>query len=345
MKILNANLILIYNFYNKNPKESDLFVKEIIDPGGNFARDFNSQTTRKEIVLNISNSMLIKVNQKTYLYDYNSNKMQMFNKTNFNHEVEKLRLYQNTLNFKNKWENVGSITEPRSYFSIFVQDNKKIYLMFGYNFKVEKYLDYFHYLDVSQGDQYWDKIYVKGEKIPKLSCCATMSFSSDHVYIFGGIDHPNEKNNCIYRYNAETNLLDQTELTLKSSFDYMDLNPKLKCETLPSLNFIEETNFQALNFHVMHTEHAFYFGCFDSKNFLHLINLKTFSHDLFYLDISMEEETINEEIFENSSKTVTENSKESKKDSYDEKSRKYTNQTNKISEQSGENSNEENENI
>ena len=275
----------------------------------NFAEEFKTNETRNEIYLNIYDSLVILLNKKTYFYDYKTNNMQFINSTKFNHpnggfvhipdynviycisgrktiEVEKICVYQNELKTGDKWQTVGSISEPRAFFSIFVQNNSKIYLMFGYNFEEEKFFDYFHCLDISSNEFLWTKIFLNLEKIPLMSSCGTLSFSSDNVYIFGGMNPNNEKNNCIYRYNAEENTLEQTELTLKASYDYMNLNSNLQPENLPSTNFVE-SDFQAFDFHTSYLEHAFYFGCFDSRNFFHLINLKSFSHDLFYLDISV----------------------------------------------------------
>jgi len=308
MKILNGNLMLVYYFNHENPKESNFIIKEFMDYV-NFESEYNGRQERNEIFLNIGDAIIILMGKKTFLYDYKTNKMQLFNNTKFEHpngclinipfndtiycisgrntiEVEKIKLYRNSLNIINEWETTCPIQEPRSFFSAFVQNGKKIFLMFGYNFQDEKFIDYFSVLDTVEVEQIWTKVIVKCDKIPLMSCCGTMSFSPNNVYIFGGMNNNTERNNIVYRYNSEDNVLDQSEYILKDALNYLEINPRLPPEHLPSLKFVEESDFKAFDFHQLHIQHAFYFGCFDSRNFFHLINLKTFSHDLFYLDIS-----------------------------------------------------------
>jgi hypothetical protein len=188
-------------------------------------------------------------------------------------------------------------------------------LLFGYNDEKNKFLDYFNSLDTSNEIE-WKKIILK-TRIPLMSSCANISFSMHQVYIFGGIDNKNQKNNTVYRYNAQDNFFEQTELCLKSNFDFQEQNPNLPQGNLPSLNFVEESSFRAFNFDPMYIDYAFNFGCFDSKNYFHLINLKSFSHNLFYLNVNDTEESFDRE-----------NSNEIKNDSFISASLKVKQMTN-----------------
>ena len=308
LKIISGNEILTFNYNNENPKKSSLELKHPIDLC-NFENEYNETQNKSSdlIFLNIDNSIIAIIKTNTFYYESATNKIQKYFNTKFEHnngslvyipenkyiycisgrnsiEVEKLKL-NNKITMIHEWETVCSISEPRAFFSIFIQNSHKIYIMFGYNFKTENYIDFFECMDVKI-EKEWLKIHIKADKIPKLSSCGILSFSSNNIYIFGGMDDKDEKNNKILRYSAEDNKLELAELGLKSNNDYLMLNPKLHPDTTPSLNFVEETNFQAFEFQFSYIENAFNFGCFDSKNFFHLINLKNFNHDLFYLDIN-----------------------------------------------------------
>jgi|LauGreDrversion4_2_1035121.scaffolds.fasta_scaffold1672394_1 hypothetical protein len=83
----------------------------------------------------------------------------------------------------------------------------------------------------------------------------------------------------LYIFNCSTNRIESTNLSLH--FDEILEPEKMEFSNELTLNFVNENMFVPLK-PGKENNAVFYFGLFDSKNFMHLINIVNFNHLILY---------------------------------------------------------------
>ncbi len=116
----------------------------------------------------------------------------------------------------------------------------------------------------------------------------------------------------LYLFNCSTNRIESTNLSLH--FDEILEPEKMEFSNELTLNFVNENMFIPLKPGKEYNS-VFYYGLFDSKNFMHLINIVNFNHLILYersyQNKSKANQIIPNEISENSDQSSSSGSSES----------------------------------
>jgi hypothetical protein len=190
------------------PKDSIIEERVFLDEGEEFRRIYKNQTYREEMSLNLENKLYLIIDNISFFYDFTTNKMNKLYELNEKHSAGALVSAHNNLycvlgrtsvttekfnltNYnkfpKGSWEVVNSDCSPRAYFSTFIQNERMLYILFGYDFSSNEYIKDFKKMDLLSKKKKWKEIEVSSNKIPKLSLAATIVVTNEKVYILGKI--------------------------------------------------------------------------------------------------------------------------------------------------------------
>ncbi len=158
------------------------------------------------MTLNSENKLFLIINNTSFFYDFRTNKMVKLQELKEKHSAGALVSTDNNLycvlgrssvttekfnltnynKFQNgNWEIVNSEGSPRAYFSTFIQNERILYVLFGYDFTINEYIKDFKKMDLLAKKKKWIDIEVISNKVPKLSLAATIALTNDKVYILG----------------------------------------------------------------------------------------------------------------------------------------------------------------
>jgi len=194
--------------------------------------------------------------------------------------TEKLKLKKNfEISHEENWESVNRLIYPRSYFSTFVQNDCRIYLMLGFNLWDNEYL---YNVDLYDTTSYegWQTLQLKGEKIPRLTFSSCIPSSDDEVFIVGGKDENHKPNETIYIYDVRKDKIEISKMKIPN----LNNSDNDKIKNL----FYQENCFVTLRPENDEFEKAIPLALFDSNSYLHLINMKNFDYSLISHDILLD---------------------------------------------------------
>jgi hypothetical protein len=194
--------------------------------------------------------------------------------------TEKLKLNKNfDIDPEVNWKPVNKLIYPRSYYSSFVQNDCKIYIILGFDLWDNEYLSSVDRYDTSApGEEGWKNIKLKGDKIPKLSFASCIPCSDDEIYIIGGKDENHIENTFLFLYDVKNDTIEDSNMRM----------PINNMEDDSKNLFYQENCFVTLRPENDDFEKAFLLALFDSKNYLHLVNIKNFDYSYVSHDIPME---------------------------------------------------------
>jgi hypothetical protein len=308
MKIHKQNAVIAYKPKNVTPhnnlgNEGKIEIKKFIDTC-EFEKKYLTQLKRDEIFLNYNERLFIAMKHHVFLYIYKTNTMIELEKLQEDHKggsliyvpynnsiycvsglttvlCEKMELIRHYVKFKPSWQSVNKLNFPRAYYSSFVQDESKIYLILGFNLWDNEYLNTIEKLDVSDPNPKWLNVKVEQKKIPKISFAACIAVAKEEVYILGGKDANNADNPIIYLYHLKEEEINDSNMRLPLPPHHDTSQEMHESKNL----FHQENSFVPLRIEGEDYQGAFLFGLFDSKNFLHLINSKNFDYSFINQDI------------------------------------------------------------
>ncbi len=292
MKLLNESNILIYRSQSEIGK---LEVLKMIDQC-DFKTHFNTMTTnREDFYLNLRDRLVIVIDKMCFLYSAKNNTINKLANLNENHRggsmvyvpmsnsifcisgfkspiTEKMTLGKNMeFSESREWVNVCSLNDARGYFSCFVQNDSLIYLLFGLNISKGEFVSNIQRLDTLAEEPNWITIKIKSEKIPKLHFCACIPATDEEIYILGGRDETKQENSIIYLYDVPNQTIEDSGLRLPI-FTGDDGKTSMNL-------FYQENNFIAVRPEkVDDYKEALLLAMFDTKNILHLVNIKNLEY-------------------------------------------------------------------
>ena len=315
LKLLNGSNVVSYkplslNQKNKLGNEGKMEVHKISDTC-NFGKLYNSQLKRDEFFLNYRDQLLIAMKTATFLYDSKKNLMTRLQDLSEDHKggsfvfvpysnsvycisgimsilTEKLRLNkQNEFEEDAPWKFVCKLSTPRGYYCSFVQNDSKIYIMLGFDLWNNDFLTTVDKLDVTKQKEEWMSIKIKCEKLPKLTFAACVPSSDDEVFLIGGRDDFNNDNSYIYLFDLKKESFEDSNMRLPlPTFQNNETDDTPEARNL----FYQENCFIALRPENNDFESCFPCGLYDSKNYLHLVNIKNFDYSYVSQELVVEEE-------------------------------------------------------
>lgn len=321
LKLYNHNSILAYKpknitAGNKLGNEGKIEVRKFNDTCG-FEKLYLVQSKREEIFLNFKEKLFIAMKAFVFLYDYKNNTMVKMDRLIEEHKggsfiyvpfntsiycisglmsvlVERLDINKSLDVTKSKWISVNKLNFPRAYYSSFVQNDCKIYIVLGFNMWDNEFLTTIEKFDTSDPNGKWLMVKLNTKKIPKISFSACVPTSDEELFIMGGKTDANIDNSIIYRFDIKTGMIEDSNMRLPLP-EHMDTTHEAhEAKNL----FYQENSFVAVRQEDDDYDGAFLLGLFDSKNYLHLVNIKNFdylfvSHDIFNyeMDNSLEDES------------------------------------------------------
>ena len=207
IRLICENKVLIFYLNLENLKDSIIEEKVFEDEGSEFKLNFKSQSYRDEMSLNCNKMLFIVFNNISFYYHIEKNQMKKLCQLNEKHcggvlitcndnlycilgrnsySIEKFNLSNYfKMNLSCSWETINSEGLPRAYFSTFIQNERILYILFGYDFVTNDYIRTFQKMDLSAKNKKWIDFKIKSNKIPKLSLAATIPISNEKVYILG----------------------------------------------------------------------------------------------------------------------------------------------------------------
>jgi hypothetical protein len=289
-----------------------LEVIKIIDEC-DFKSHFNTiATNREDFCLNLRDRLVIVIDKLCFLYTGKTNTINQLANLNDNHRggsmvfvpmsnsifcisgfrstlTEKMFLGKNMeFSETSEWVSVCSMAEPRGYFSCFVQNDSLIYSLFGLNIMKGDFVSNIQRLDTMAEEPNWVPIKIKSEKIPKLHFCACIPATDEEVYILGGRDEMKQENSIIYIYDVPNQTIEDSGLRLPI-FTAEDGQATMNL-------FHQENNFIAVRpERVDDYKEALLLAMFDTKNVLHLVNIKNLEYS-FISSIAENENDIGTDI-------------------------------------------------
>ena len=185
---------------------------------------------------------------------------------------------------KNEWIDIPELLTERSNFSTCIINEQYLFVLFGYNNINKQYLNSIEFIDLLYENAKWKYLYYDNNKNISLFFIGALALNYDDkkIIIFGGYDGKNKKgNSCFYQINLKRNFDDEENYDIRddklSHIDYinhgLEINKSNKCYFLDKgYNKYYESN-----------SNLFY-TFFDSEFHAHLININTFSHEIYKIE-------------------------------------------------------------
>jgi hypothetical protein len=304
MKIYNEKNVIVYK---PSGNEIKIEMKRIVDNCG-FESKFKSHLEKRDdFSLNFREKLIVAIKKIVYLYNYLTGEITKINELAEDHTggsfvyvpftnsvycisglsstwTEVMQLNKNfEITTECLWQPLNQLAFPRAYYSTFVQNDIKIYLMLGYDLWDNDYISSVVRLDTSAPSEGWKEIRLKGDKIPKLCFTACIPCSDDEVYIIGGEDENLMENPVVFCYDIRNNQIEDSNMRL----------PKInsKSESSQSLNlFYQENCFIPVKCQGEDSDKNFFLALYDTKNFIHLVNIKNFDYSYISHEVPSENE-------------------------------------------------------
>lgn len=197
--------------------------------------------------------------------------------------VETINIFDEEENDTKKSQN--ALTEPRAYFTTYVQNDSKIFVLLGYNYLKNDFMTTIEKLDTASYDKSWKELYFYNERsVPKLVFTSCIPSSNDKIHILGGVDENYTLNKMIYVCCLSPSLFEIESSNMALPFDDDTKGVTLARDSRNGFQFIfyQENCFIPLSTPVEDND-AFLFGLFDSKHNLHLTNLSNFNYSIMAL--------------------------------------------------------------
>jgi hypothetical protein len=334
MKIYNEKNVIIYK-----PSGGDIKIemKRIVDNCG-FANQFKAHLEKRDdFSLNFREKLIVAIKHSVYLFNYNTGEMTKINELSEDHTggsfvyvpfsnsvycisglsstwTEVMQLNKNLeITTECTWQPLNQLAFPRGYYCTFVQNDTKIYLMLGYDLWDNEYLNSVMRLDTSAPYEGWKELRLKGDKIPKLCFAACIPCSDDEVYIIGGEDENLMENSIVYCYDIRNNYIDDSNMRLPMVSSNGDSRESL------NLFYQENCFIPVKSPQGEDADKNFFLALYDTKNFMHLVNIKNFDYsyishetppeyDSTLKEDSEDEEEIGDENMHRESKKFIQNS-------------------------------------
>jgi hypothetical protein len=212
-------------------------------------------------------------------------------------EIMKLDKKYNYLS-NGEWKELSSLNKARGYYSVFVKNGSIIYVIFGFDVFSGDFLSTIEKYDTSLNDSKWSLINLESKKSINLIFSGVLPITDNEIYLIGGKDNQNYDNNSIISLNLRRYTIDDTQLKIP----LLEKNSSITVETKNI--FYQETGFLPLNCQGK----SFYFANFDTKNYIHLINLKSFEYTFIHRnELELDKQNlvkINENSSEDSSESI-----------------------------------------
>jgi len=172
---------------------------------------------------------------------------------------------------KNKWIDIPELLTERSNFSSCIINEQYLFVLFGYNNINKQYLNSIEFIDL---------LY---ENISLFLIGAlALNYDDKKIIIFGGYDGKNKKgNSSFYQINLKKNFDDEENYDIRddklSNIDY--INHGLENNSGNKIYFLDK----GYNKYYESNSNLFY-TFFDSEFHAHLININTFSHEIYSIE-------------------------------------------------------------
>lgn len=316
IKLLNENSVLVFHV-----NSDQLEIRQFKDTC-NFSEVFLNQIKQDEFFLNFREKMLISINHSVFEYSYKTNTIVEIRKMQKDHkggnfvyvpsinsiycisglvtptcEVMKLDKKCNYCS-NGEWEEISSLNKARGYYSTFVQNGSIVYVIFGFDVFSGEFLSTIEKYETSLNNAKWTLISLASKKSFNLIFAGVLPITDHEIYLIGGKDNQNNDNNSIISINLRRNTVDDTQMKIPL-FEKNSIIP-VEAKNL----FYQETCFLGLNC----PGKSFFIANFDTKNYIHLINLKTFEYTFYHrneLEIDKQNLVkINESSSEESSQSI-----------------------------------------
>ena len=146
-----------------------------------------------------------------------------------------------------------------------------IYLLFGFDLYKGEFLSTIETYDTSNPNSQWTDKKIKYDKPIKLLFSGVISTSTGDIFILGGKDEHNIDSSSIYVYKTNKSIIEDTKMKLPfpSGLEILFLDNKNL--------FYQESCFLPLHSSGV-SSNDLLFCCFDTKNFVHKVNIKTFDY-------------------------------------------------------------------
>jgi len=279
-----------------------------------FAKYYNENTNRSDIFLNLKDKLFSAIKTNVFYYSFKRNIInKLSSNLSFDHtggsfvflplssqiycisgistntcEYIKLPIKEENLQME-VWTQGPLLSKSRAYFSTFVQNESIIYLIFGYDYIDASNILNLEKLDTNDSSPEWSIFKLNNtEKIPILTFFASLPATEDQILIIGGKDEYNQDNNIIYSICLRN-------LTIEDTFLRLPVQD-LENESSNDIVFYQENYFLPIEFSTKNINQILVMALFDSKDFLHIINLKNFNYAFIHEEDDVPEEEYNEEI-------------------------------------------------
>lgn len=305
----NNEFVSIIEYKAKDTKESEMSHRKFRDMC-NFTKDNvntykpNEDGIINELSISFPKLLILAISLKCYIYDFKLNTMRDFPSLNYDHEggvllyipfdssiyaisgkttntVERIRFSQIEKKALSNWETYYNLNPSRCNFSSFVVNNKIIYILLGYHYEEKKFSTTVRRLDVSHGD--WSFINVNEHKSPKLIFSSTIHFCEGGVFVLGGLKNYQEANGTVYLFSYITGTWTTTDFRVHDTnfFSQQNMIDKDFSQS-PSMKFSSNTQFTPLKVNPYDNTNSYFFAQFDSNNYCHLINVRSFDHYILF---------------------------------------------------------------
>jgi hypothetical protein len=187
---------------------------------------------------------------------------------------EKLKLNKYHKAGNSEWIPDSKLENPRAYYATYVQNDHNIFIIFGFNFFMKEIASSIQKYDTKQPNAKWVYVLLKSEEIPKLIFATCIPSTDNEFYVLGGKDNLEKDNYVIYWVNLKAETIVDSNLRMPSVI----VEKEYAQETSAKNIFYQENHFVALRRKKDNFETNFLFGLFDSKNFLHVVNVRNFDY-------------------------------------------------------------------
>ena len=181
---------------------------------------------------------------------------------------------------KNLWIEIPEMLKERSNFSTCIIKEQYLFSFFGYNYKSKEYLNSIEFIDLLCENAKWKYLYYDNTSNISLYLIRSLAINYDDkkIILFGGYDGKNNKaNNLFYQINLKKNFNED-------NYDISDDNLSNIIKLGKGLEFNDKNKIYLLdlgyNKYYGENNNMIYIT-FDRELNAHVININTFSHEIF----------------------------------------------------------------
>ena len=181
-----------------------------------------------------------------------------------------------------QWNYKKSLKTARSYFSVCVINAFTIYVLLGFNLLRGEFISTIERYDTSEEDG-WEPIKIVSDKLIKLTFAGVLVTSDEECFILGGKDEHNNDNYSIFVFDLSQGIIEDSDMKLPAP-------PGMNIYHIENKNlYYQESNFLPIQISNDSNDinNMFYLCCFDNKNFVHRINIKTFDYSYIHQELDM----------------------------------------------------------